>query len=295
MTAMIITPQSLPEILYKGVKVITTDLLARFYETEQDRIIQGFNRNLDRFEHEKHFFKLEGSDLKEFKNYISNSDVVQISNYSRHIYLWTKRGAARHSKIIGTDKAWDMFDALEEHYFKPTNLIGIDPSKNQSELLLLAYMQSKKIEENQKKITEQYDQIKRQEPYVHVVNHFLESETTKSVRQVAKELGIGEKKLFQFMRDNKITHYEWINGTRVNVPYQKHIDAGHFVVISRGFDKKDRDGNTHTVYTSKMCFTAKGQAYISCKLKKEKKKTEAAILSRQAFFERFGANSSFQN
>ena len=44
---------------------------------------------------------------------------LQISPKTRHLYLWTKQGAARHSKMLGTERAWDVFDELEESYFNP--------------------------------------------------------------------------------------------------------------------------------------------------------------------------------
>lgn len=31
--------------------------------------------------------------------------------------LWTERGAARHAKMLETDQAWDVFEALEDNYF----------------------------------------------------------------------------------------------------------------------------------------------------------------------------------
>ena len=31
--------------------------------------------------------------------------------------LWTERGAARHAKMLETDKAWDVFEQLEDSYF----------------------------------------------------------------------------------------------------------------------------------------------------------------------------------
>ena len=46
-----------------------------------------------------------------------NNIQLQISPKTRTLYLWTRRGASRHCKMLGTDKAWEMFDMLEESYF----------------------------------------------------------------------------------------------------------------------------------------------------------------------------------
>lgn len=86
--------------------VITTKTLAQVYECKELQIQQNFNNNADKFEEGKHYYKLEGADLKEFKNQLDNFEVV--TGYGKRtscIYLWTKIGASRHCKMLGTDKA----------------------------------------------------------------------------------------------------------------------------------------------------------------------------------------------
>jgi len=122
-----INPQQLPQIRWQNQNVITTELLAQCYGTETARIRQSYSRNESRFEEGKHFFKVEGDDLKNLRVSFSDSqsdlqpDEIesQISSKTRSLILWTDKGAARHSKILDTDKAWDVFDQLEESYFHP--------------------------------------------------------------------------------------------------------------------------------------------------------------------------------
>lgn len=102
---------------YNGVRVLTTEQLAQAYECEPSHIIKNFNNNKDHFEEGKHFFKIEGDELRDFKNYIQNLDVV--GSRTKSLYLWTRRGASRHCKMLGTEKAWEMYDNLEENYFNP--------------------------------------------------------------------------------------------------------------------------------------------------------------------------------
>ena len=102
---------------YNGVRVLTTEQLAAAYECEPSHIIKNFNNNKDHFEEGKHFFKIEGDELRDFKNYIQNLDVV--GSRTKSLYLWTRRGASRHCKMLGTEKAWEMYDNLEENYFNP--------------------------------------------------------------------------------------------------------------------------------------------------------------------------------
>lgn len=96
-------------------RLLTTEQLAEFYGASEKQIKQNFNNNKDRFIERKHFYKLEGQELKDFKNRVENFDLV--GRNANSLILWTKQGASRHSKMLGTDRAWDMFDELEENYF----------------------------------------------------------------------------------------------------------------------------------------------------------------------------------
>lgn len=102
-------------IQYKSVPVMTTEQMAEFYGTDQVRIRQNYDRNNKRFSEGKHFFKIEGDDLRELKNSLSSLKIL--SPNTRSLTLWTEKGAARHAKILNTDQAWDVYEQLEEVYF----------------------------------------------------------------------------------------------------------------------------------------------------------------------------------
>ena len=127
-----------------GELVLTTAQLAEFYGTSTDNIKKNFNANKERFIDGKHYYRLEGENLRRFQSDIAesskrqNADLnlvtesyavqednlhvtesyPQISSKARTLYVWTKRGAARHAKILNTDRAWDVFELLEDTYFK---------------------------------------------------------------------------------------------------------------------------------------------------------------------------------
>ena len=106
-------------IQYKSVPVMTTEQLAEFYGTDTVRIRQNHHENKERFVDGKHFFKIEGKELKDFASslkLLTNCN-MEISNKARTLTLWTEKGAARHAKILDTDQAWDVFEQLEEVYF----------------------------------------------------------------------------------------------------------------------------------------------------------------------------------
>jgi hypothetical protein len=109
--------ESMVAIMHGNIPVITTELLADVYETNVNNIKVNHSRNAERFIEGKHYFKLTGLILKEFKHKVTQSNFVKIAKNVRHLILWTERGAARHAKMLDTDKAWDVFEKLEDFYF----------------------------------------------------------------------------------------------------------------------------------------------------------------------------------
>lgn len=108
-------------INFKSIPVVTTAMLADFYGTDVNNIQQNYSRNTERFVDGKHFFKLEGSELKAFKQL---ADSKTVSKNARNLILWTERGAARHAKMLDTDQAWDIFEQLEDCYFHRQEILA---------------------------------------------------------------------------------------------------------------------------------------------------------------------------
>lgn len=109
---------SLPRLAYKGIPVVTTETLALAYEVDAVSIRKNFSCNKERFTEGKHFYSLSGNELREFKNCVTESNSVGIGKRTSNLTLWTERGAARHAKMLNSDKAWDMFELLEETFFR---------------------------------------------------------------------------------------------------------------------------------------------------------------------------------
>ncbi|EHI6401801.1 ORF6N domain-containing protein [Escherichia coli] len=112
-----ISVETLSPIAYNQIPVITTELLAQLYGTEVTNIRKNHSRNHERFVIGKHYFLLEGTELREFKHRVSLSHSVTIARNVRSLILWTERGAARHAKMLETDQAWEVFEKLEDCYF----------------------------------------------------------------------------------------------------------------------------------------------------------------------------------
>lgn len=127
---------NLQTIEYKQIRVLTTQQLAECYETQANNIKFNFNNNKERFIEGRDYYLLKGQALKEFKNSVSDTNIV--GKNANTLYLWTERGANRHSKILDTDKAWQQFDVLEETYFRVKNSI-LQISTDPMSLLKLTY------------------------------------------------------------------------------------------------------------------------------------------------------------
>ena len=108
---------SLPPITYKGLPVVTTEMLAKAYGCDTTSIKTNFNRNRERFVEGKHFFMLTNGDLRKFRDCVTDCN-AQIPARTRNLTLWLERGAARHAKMLNTDRAWDVFEMLEETFFR---------------------------------------------------------------------------------------------------------------------------------------------------------------------------------
>lgn len=147
-------------IEYEGQVVITTAQLAEVYGTTSKNITNNFQRNSDRFTEGKHYFVLKGDELKEYKSKTSERGVPVSSANS--MYLWTRRGASRHCKILGTDKAWEQFDYLEDNYFdrKPQLPDLSDPMK----LLEVHYEAIKQVNQKVDTLTDRMDRFENDLP-----------------------------------------------------------------------------------------------------------------------------------
>lgn len=121
-------------IEHEGIRVLTTQQLSEVYETSTENIKQNFKRNKERFNEGRDYYLLKGEQLKEFLQ-VTNSH-LQNQSKIRSMYLWTERGANRHSKILDTDQAWKQFDVLEETYFKVRSMSPMQMLKLQNAALM---------------------------------------------------------------------------------------------------------------------------------------------------------------
>lgn len=240
---------------YHAERVLTTEQLAQVYECEPNNIKKNFNSNKEHFVEGRHYYKVEGDALNDLR--VTFSD-LQISPKTRCIYLWTRRGASRHSKMLGTDRAWEMFDALEENYFNPRPK-ALTPAEQMAQGLLAA---QKLLAEKDKRIEE----MRPKEIFADAVTASKTSILIGGLAKLIKQQGvdIGQKRLFAWLRENGFLIK---SGTEKNMPTQKAMELKLFEVKEGSY--VDGNGVNRITRTTKV--TGKGQVYFVNKFLANKK------------------------
>lgn len=146
-------------------------------------------------------------------------------------------------------KVIDRWRVLEAEVAKP--VANLSDAASLRGLLLGYTEQVLKLEH---KITED-------QPKVEFYDNVAVAVGTQSVQDVAKEFGIGAVKFYKLLRDEKIL----MGHPNQNVPYQKHMDAGHFEVVV-GEWKVQETGEVKLKPRSFV--TAKGLIYLERRLNK---------------------------
>ncbi len=219
--------QKLQVIERENQRVLTTAVLAQEYETTEKVISNNFNRNKERYTNGKHYYCLEGKELKEFKTTIPQ--IEESLNKVNKLYLWTERGALLHAKSLNTDRAWEVYDILVETYFKKqatTLNISVDElektkleiqktradamklnAKTRAFKTLLQSLDNKKLSP----IAVQVFGLKGLEGIfgVDVGNYLPEVEKTYSAKEVGEMLGISANKVGRIANANGLKTPEY--------------------------------------------------------------------------------------
>lgn len=259
-----------PVIEWRAQRVITTAQLAEIYEASETQVKQNFNNNKANFTEKTHFFYLQGDELKAFKRQVDNIDLPQAETlkFVSHLYLWTRQGASRHCKILGTKRAWEQFDVLEESYYNPRPQLSVDSVEQLIDnpdfgIKLLTALKEKK-EENEKlhaKVKEKEARIiemRTKEIFADAVTASHTSILVGDLAKLMKQNGveISARRLFIWLRDNGYLIKR--KGSDWNMPTQKSMEAGLFEIK----ESTHLDGNGCNVTTRTPKVTGKGQQYF---------------------------------
>lgn len=235
---------NLVPIKFKEECVITTELLAEVYGTDTKNISKNFSRNIGKFEENKHYYLLEGEELKEFKGNRLLDDNLK---FASKLYLWTERGANRHCKILDTDKAWEQFDNLEETYFKVKE--GMQPKLPTTYIEALEQLLLSEKEKEQLKLTNkvQEQQINELKPKADYTDIILKSNKLVTITQIAKDYGMSGQKMNSLLKERKVQYSQsgqWLL-------YSKHQDKGFTHSMTAYYGKENSIAKMYTKWTQK--------------------------------------------
>ncbi|HHL8597496.1 TPA: phage antirepressor KilAC domain-containing protein [Escherichia coli] len=248
-------PDEIPVLEWQGVRVVTTETLARGYGVDEANIRNNLSRNLDRFEEGKHYFLLTALKLREFKSRVTGS--YSVGKNARSLTLWTERGAARMSKIVDTNEAWAFFEKLEDSYFRQKEQQPVAIPQTLPEALRLAAELAEQKQLLEQKAHQLNQQLVAAAPKVDFADRVSVAKGI-LIGNFAKVVGLKQNALFAWLRENGILI---ASGGRKNVPFQQYINAGYFTVKEVVLD--DEDG-----YQIRLTpqLTGKGQQWLTRKL-----------------------------
>ena len=177
---------NLVPIEFKNQRIMTTSVIAESYGTTEKVISNNFNNNKDKYKEGKHYFLLQGEELKQFKSKSLNLGIAQNVN---KLYLWTEKGALLHAKSLNTDKAWEVYDILVETYFR------IKESKPQciEDVLISSLQEMKALRLEINNTKEEVNGLKEENQNIRDLvalspNQWRE-DTTKIINKIATKLG----------------------------------------------------------------------------------------------------------
>lgn len=190
----------LKQVKYNDQIILTTEQLAKFYETSTQAIAQNFKNNVSKFEEGKHYYLLKGTRLKEFKSQFENFE-MPINKFASQLYLWTKRGASRHAKMLGTDRAWDVYDELEENYFNPKTQQRLPQSP--TEMLKLAINSTLETADKVEALNTRMDEFEQNAPIDPGEYNYLSKRISSEVQNyvVSHHMVLSQKQRSQLYKD----------------------------------------------------------------------------------------------
>ncbi len=107
-------------------------------------------------------------------------------------------------------------------------------------------------------VEKQTKQLQAAQPAIAFREAVVNMTGTCKLEYIAQTLGYGRTTFFRMLRNDGILKQN-------RMPYQDHIDKGHFIVVERG-PWEDSEDNKHVSFTTMV--TGKGQIYLARKYKK---------------------------
>lgn len=229
-----------------GERVLLTSQLAESYGTTAKVITDNFSNNKGRYIEGKHFYCLEGDELREFKSKTENFGVAKNIN---KLYLWTEKGALLHAKSLGTDKAWEVYDYLVESYFnKKIDKIDLANAILNPDTIIQLATALKEEQSKSKllevKVSELTVDKQIMQPKADYFDELVDRNLLTGIRDTANELGIGQKKFVNFLLDKKFMYRSRKGNLKA---YANHIRDGLFENVECYNEKSTWKGTQYMI------------------------------------------------
>ncbi len=240
--------KSLQVIEYNNQRILTTQQLADNYETDPAVISNNYNRNKERYEEGKHYYCLEGEELRSFK---ANHQIDDQLKFSTKLYLWTEKGALLHAKSLNTDKAWQVYDHLVESYFRAKEhqvqlqnlspqlqlLISIETEQRVMRQQLSEF--SEKAKSADVKATEVKEELQGMRDIITLDTRNWREDTSRIINKIAQKLGGNEH-----IRDVRTEAYKLLD-KRFGVSIETRLTNLVRRMAEQGVCKSRRDKTNH--------------------------------------------------
>ncbi|EHM8810407.1 TPA: phage antirepressor KilAC domain-containing protein [Klebsiella pneumoniae] len=255
MNAITIQNVELPVIEIEGQRVVTLSMVDRVHQRPEGTASRNFREHRPRFIETEDYFEVTADEIRR-----QSLGHVFPPRTPKGILL-TESGYLMLVKSFTDDLAWEVQRKLVNSYFRVKEAVSdlhaalADPAKLRT--VLLAY--TEKVMALEAKVQEQAPKAQFHDAVAEAIN-------CQSVQEIAKVLGTGPNRLFKFLRDEGLL-------MRNNLPYQQHLDAGHFRVVEKQYN--DGRGESHT-YTRTLV-TGKGLAYIQRRIQSQSTIMQEAI------------------
>ena len=246
-------------IEHQNQRVLLTSQLAESYGTTNKVISNNFNNNKERYKEGKHYYVLEDEKKKIF---IRNCPKIKdgLKN-AKTVYLWTERGAFLHAKSLNTDKAWEVYDSLVEHYFQSQSAKPAQLPTNYKEAIQHLLVQIEENEQLQLENKVKDQQIAELKPRAYYTDKILHNKGLVTITAIAKDYGMTAYEL------NKILNTLGVQFKQSGqwFLYKKYQDKGYTssetVEITRSDGRHDVKMNTK--------WTQKGRLFLYELLKRD--------------------------
>lgn len=239
---------ALPPLLVGGMSMTSLDI-AELVRSQHANVKISIERLMDRG-------VIQGIALQELST---------PSGQTAKAYVFTGEQGKRDSIVVVaqispefTARLVDRWQELEAQVAKPAPVANLnDPAALRN--LLLGYTEQVMQLEHQVEV--QTTKIAEDAPKVRFYDNVAEATGTQTVQEVGKEFGLGAVKFYRLLRDEKIL----MGHPNQNVPYQKHIDAGHFEVVVSEWRVQETG---EVKLKPRPLVTAKGFIYLERRLNK---------------------------